>query len=85
MNSGRALKRTKKDAAAPKKPLSSYMLWLKTASGPHLDLGCLPYVLYGVKYIDLVSLAPPFQARGELKKEFPDVGNKGTATLSRSP
>ena len=29
-----------------------------TASGPHLDLGRAPYVLYGVKYIDLVSLAP---------------------------
>ena len=28
------------------------------ASDPHLDLGCAPYVLYGVKYIDLVSLAP---------------------------
>ena len=22
----------------------------------HLDLGCAPYVLYGVKYIDIVSL-----------------------------
>ena len=28
------------------------------ASGPHLDLDRAPYVLYGVKYIDLVSLAP---------------------------
>ena len=27
------------------------------ASGSHLDLGCAPYGLYGVKYIDLVSLA----------------------------
>ena len=27
------------------------------ASGPHLDLSRAPYVLYGVKYIDLVSLA----------------------------
>ena len=26
------------------------------ASGSHLDLGCVPYVLYGVEYIDLVSL-----------------------------
>ena len=30
----------------------------RTACGSHLDLGCAPYVLYGVKYIDLVSLAP---------------------------
>ena len=29
-----------------------------TASGPHLDLDRAPYVLYSVKYIDLVSLAP---------------------------
>ena len=28
-----------------------------TASGSHLDLGRAPYVLYGVKYIDLVSLS----------------------------
>ena len=28
------------------------------ASGSHRDLGRAPYVLYGVKYIDLVSLAP---------------------------
>ena len=27
------------------------------ASGPHLDLDHAPYALYGVKYIDLVSLA----------------------------
>ena len=27
-----------------------------TASGPHLDLIRAPYVLYGVKYIDPVSL-----------------------------
>ena len=26
------------------------------ASGSHLDLGRAPYVLYGVKFIDLVSL-----------------------------
>ena len=25
------------------------------ARDSHLDLSCLPYVLYGVKYIDLVS------------------------------
>ena len=29
---------------------------LITASGSHLDLGRAPYALYGVKYIDLVSL-----------------------------
>ena len=29
-----------------------------TASDPHLDLSRAPYVLYGVTYIDLVSLAP---------------------------
>ena len=28
------------------------------ASDPHLDLGCAPYVLYGVKYIGLVSPVP---------------------------
>ena len=28
-----------------------------SASGPHLDLGRPPYVLYRVKYADLVSLA----------------------------
>ena len=28
------------------------------ASEQHLDLSCAPYVLYGVKYIDLVTLAP---------------------------
>ena len=27
----------------------------------HLDLICAPYVLYGVKYIDLVCLAPVFR------------------------
>ena len=27
-----------------------------SASASHLDLGCAPYVLYGVKYIDLVTL-----------------------------
>ena len=31
-----------------------------------LDLGCAPYVLYGVKYIDPVSLAP-FPGRGGLR------------------
>ena len=37
----------------------SNMWWrLRLASGAHLDLGRAPYVLYGVKYIDLVSLAP---------------------------
>ena len=30
------------------------------ASDSHLDLGRVPYVLYGVKYIDLVSLAPVY-------------------------
>ena len=29
-----------------------------TASQPHIDLDRAPYVLYGVKYIGLVSLAP---------------------------
>jgi hypothetical protein len=34
-------------------------LWAdSTASDSHLDLGRAPYVLYGVKYIDLVSRAP---------------------------
>ena len=33
------------------------------ASDSHLDLGRAPYVLYGVKYIDLVSLDVPTQAR----------------------
>ena len=28
------------------------------ASGAHLDLGCVPYVSYGGKYIDLVSPTP---------------------------
>ena len=32
-------------------------LYQSLASGTHLDLGCLPYGLYGVKYIGLVSLA----------------------------
>ena len=32
------------------------LTWL--ASGPRLDLNHAPCVLYGVKYIDLVSLAP---------------------------
>ena len=31
---------------------------LAQARDPHLDLLRAPYVLYGVKYIDLVSLAP---------------------------
>ena len=30
----------------------------RRVSNSHLDLGYVPYVLYGVKYIDLVSLAP---------------------------
>ena len=30
--------------------------WASTSSVSHLDLGRAPYVLYGVKYIDLVSL-----------------------------
>ena len=40
-----AWRRSEPDAFAP-------------ASDSHLDLGRAPYVLYGVKYIDLVSLAP---------------------------
>ena len=32
---------------------------LQEASDSHLDLSRAPYVLYGVKYIDLVSLALP--------------------------
>ena len=32
-----------------------------TASDSYLDLDRAPYVLYGVKYIDLVSLAPLFR------------------------
>ena len=35
--------------------------------GSHLDLGRMPYVLYGVQYIDVVSLAPPLQASGLLR------------------
>ena len=35
-------------------PLQHVARW--QASGPHLDLGRAPYVLYGVIYIDLVSL-----------------------------
>ena len=31
---------------------------INTASGSRLDLGRAPCVAYGVKYIDLVSLAP---------------------------
>ena len=31
-------------------------LEVNEASGSHLDLSRAPYVLYGVKYIDLVSL-----------------------------
>ena len=34
------------------------MVLFVQARGSHLDLGRAPYVLYGVKYIDLVSLAP---------------------------
>ena len=30
---------------------------LQGVGGPYLDLGRVPYALYGVKYIDLVSLA----------------------------
>ena len=32
------------------------------ASGAHIDFGRAPYLLYGVKYIGLVSLRCPFQA-----------------------
>ena len=35
-----------------------YFAQNRQASGSHLDLDRAPYVLYGVKYIDLVSLAP---------------------------
>ena len=34
-----------------------------TASGPHLDLIRAPYVLYGVLYIDPVSLPCTFQGK----------------------
>ena len=34
-------------------------MWGVQASGSHLDLDRVPYVLYGVKYIGLVSLACP--------------------------
>ena len=36
----------------------------------HLDLGRAPYVFYGVKYIDLVSLAP---FPGTTSKKYPDI------------
>ena len=37
------------------------------ASGPHLDPSRSPYVLYGVKYIDLVSL-DGFQAKLQIER-----------------
>ena len=42
------------------------------ASDSHLDLGRAPYVLYGVKYIDLVSLALP-AGRGAQGSGLEDV------------
>ena len=37
----------------------------RQASDSHLDLGCAPYVLYGVQYIDLVPLALLLAALGD--------------------
>ena len=37
---------------------------LDQASQPRLDLGRAPYVLYGVKHIDLVSLGPSWSSAG---------------------
>ena len=34
---------------------------VSNAGSAELDLGRAPYVVYGVKYIDLVSLCPPPQ------------------------
>ena len=39
-------------------PENDALIAEETASAPHLDLSRAPYVLYGVKYIDPVSLSP---------------------------
>ena len=38
--------------------MPAVVMIIPLASGSHLDLSRAPYDLYGVKYIDLVSLAP---------------------------
>ena len=44
---------------APPAPRTKHSEKMKAmASGPHLDLSRVSYGLYGVKYIDPVSLAP---------------------------
>ena len=43
----------------------------RQASGSHLDLGRVPYVLYGVKYIGLVSLWCGFQPRRQIQAAAP--------------
>ena len=59
-----------------------------TASGSHLDLSRAPYDVYGVKYIDLVSLAP-FSGHGasDLRRgQHAEVrGQNGTLPLVAIP
>ena len=56
-----------------------------TASGSHLDLGRAPYVWYGVKYIDLVTLALFSGGHGHRDSDVPppyseiDRGHTSTA------
>ena len=47
---------------------------------PDLDLDRAPYVLYGVKYIDLVSLAHPFS---EIARPAPRPRHRVRARLDR--
>ena len=54
---------------------------ISQVSGVHLDLMCLPYIVYGVIYIDLVSRSPFFQA---VQRQMPGLALDLTTSLNLS-